>query len=49
MICPTCKGTMTYLRADVSHGDDGTAYDREFYRCANDDVWITLETPRATE
>jgi hypothetical protein len=36
---------MAYLRKDVSHGDDGTAYDR----CAADDVWITCETPQSAE
>lgn len=37
---------MRQLRQDVSYGDRRKKYDRVFYRCENDDWWVTVEIPQ---
>lgn len=45
MDCPNCRHTMRHVKHDISSGDNYKKYDRDQYRCLNDDVWVTVEVP----
>ena len=49
MKCPTCNRAMKQLRSDTSYGQRQKPYDRVYYQCTYDDIWVTVETPREQE
>lgn len=48
MICPSCHGEMYPIKNDTYKGSTKW-YDREIFQCAEEDIWVTIETPQATE
>lgn len=48
MKCPVCHKDMRLAGEDTSHNfKTGTNYERAYYTCDTDDVWITAEIPKA--
>lgn len=51
MKCPKCKKKMVLKSKDFSYNFDvkpKKKYLRKSYQCVNDDVWIKIETPEAS-
>lgn len=48
MKCPTCSKEMVVSNQDTSYNfrNGNKAYDRTYYVCQNDDIWITTEKPK---
>lgn len=48
MNCPKCGKEMERFSLDESHNaNHGKRYDRERLVCRADDLWVTVETPKA--
>ncbi len=46
--CPKCAVTMALSATKETHNPrTGAQYDRRLYHCANDDIWISVEIPKA--
>lgn len=46
MKCPVCSEELKFHYEDSSYRDDGKEYERKYYNCKKDDVWIMVETPK---
>jgi hypothetical protein len=48
MECPICKEPLRLAGNDESNNPKtGAKYDRKVYVCGKDDVWLTVEVPKA--
>ncbi|HEV2412815.1 MAG TPA: hypothetical protein VGS28_03345 [Candidatus Saccharimonadales bacterium] len=47
MKCPKCDKDMRVTYSDISSNNrNGRKYDRTYYTCDTDDVWLSVEIPR---
>ncbi|GCE15355.1 hypothetical protein KTT_52140 [Tengunoibacter tsumagoiensis] len=48
MNCPTCNQPMDTSLDDsiVRNHKTGQEYDKQWYVCKSDDIWVTVESPR---
>ena len=47
MKCPKCDKEMKINRQNISSNpENGKEYDRIFYVCETEDVWVTTEIPK---
>jgi len=50
MKCPKCDQDMRVTYSDISSNTrNGKKYDRTYYTCDTDDVWLSVEIPREDE
>ncbi len=48
-VCPHCNSLMELQREEVSNDQNTRIYRRRIFHCNNDDVWISIETPKKEE
>jgi hypothetical protein len=47
LTCPICQQPMTMRKQDESYNTNQVKhYDRRFFVCRTDDVWLRVETPQ---
>lgn len=46
MKCPVCSAELTMHYQDKSYGNNEREYERKYYNCKKDDVWVMVEIPK---